>query len=381
MRNVLIIILALTTLSLFGQSAELNGTYDRAALISLALSHSRELGILASRSEQSRQETKKARSARLPSLSASASYSYLGLPPRGVTLEAGELGTIDLDGPGPMGPILLPGEETVFLEDTGHNYFQAGLVLNQPLYTWGKLNGAVEAARGAERVDRAALSGGERKTETEIKILMTTLTLLYEMDDNLQTQQEIVPSLIKIVDESVDQGFLLRKDLLEVKILSQEVKTAHLEMKHRQQTLLNRLSRLTGLADLGENNLNLTGIPSPGEVTLFSETDLIQSLLENNNDLDQLRIAMEIREALTGISESGKSPLPDMGFRLELGFADDTLPFTNNEWSTGFTATASLSLQSTLFDGGRNRADWKADQAREEEARLVRASALEAEEA
>jgi outer membrane protein TolC len=236
------LLIIFTGATLFAQT----GGYTVNDLYNLALANSIERALFVNRVDQARGEKETARAGLNPTLSFSGSYSYLGFPPKGVTLKAGELGVIpDLDGPGPMTETLLPSEDTVFLEDTGNNYFRLGLTLDQPLYTWGKLKGAVEAARGSEMIQQAALKGEERRLHAEISTLTATLSLLQSMEEDLTAQEAIVPRLVKIVDQSLTEGFLLKEDLLEVKIVAQQVVLSRQELDYRREKIMNRLSHLT----------------------------------------------------------------------------------------------------------------------------------------
>jgi outer membrane protein TolC len=356
------LLIIFTGATLFAQT----GGYTVNDLYNLALANSIERALFVNRVDQARGEKETARAGLNPTLSFSGSYSYLGFPPKGVTLEAGELGMI------PIGPgIPLPSEDTVFLEDTGNNYFRLGLILDQPLYTWGKLKGAVEAARGSEMIQQAALKGEERRLHAEISTLTATLSLLQSMEEDLTAQEAIVPRLVKIVDQSLTEGFLLKEDLLEVKIVAQQVVLSRQELDYRREKIMNRLSHLTDQEDLAPSDLALTPPLSPEDIPIPSKESLIQGLISHNSDLLQLLKAVEVREELSQIASVEKTPLPNLGFRLELNYDHDTLPFSGEDTTTGLSATASLSLQGTLYDGDRNKSKWETTQAREKEARLT----------
>jgi outer membrane protein TolC len=229
----------------------------------------------------------------------------------------------------------------------------------------------VEAARGSEMIQQAALKGEERRLHAEISTLTATLSLLQSMEEDLTAQEAIVPRLVKIVDQSLTEGFLLKEDLLEVKIVAQQVVLSRQELDYRREKIMNRLSHLTDQEDLAPSDLALTPPLSPEDIPIPSKESLIQGLISHNSDLLQLLKAVEVREELSQIASVEKTPLPNLGFRLELNYDHDTLPFSGEDTTTGLSATASLSLQGTLYDGDRNKSKWETTQAREKEARLT----------
>lgn len=335
----------------------LDGPLSPEDLFDLARENSPALLILTREEARSRHEVLRARAMKGPALSYSASYSFLGFPPEGITLSPGELGIIpDLDGPGPAAPILLPGEETVFVEDTDRHYYRLGLTLTQPLYTWGRLDGALRAARIGEQAGAAAREGGEALLRAELNSLVYSLALTESMEEDLRRQEEILPRLVRLTEKGVDQGFLLDRDLLEIRITAREVALARREVENRKAGLLDRLEELTGLTGLDPEHLIL---PDPaGERPLPPEEELLAGL-GTNPDLRQLALAEEAKGELALIASREKTALPDLGFRFSLEYARDALPFSGEEWSSGFSATASLSLQGSLPIGGGERAEWE----------------------
>jgi outer membrane protein TolC len=84
------LLIIFTGATLFAQT----GGYTVNDLYNLALANSIERALFVNRVDQARGEKETARAGLNPTLSFSGSYSYLGFPPKGVTLEAGELGMI-----------------------------------------------------------------------------------------------------------------------------------------------------------------------------------------------------------------------------------------------------------------------------------------------
>ncbi len=334
-------------------------------LYRLARENSSAILILDTDEARARHKVQAAKSMKYPSLSYSGSYSFLALPPEGVTLQPGELGTIpDLDGPGPATEIPLPAAETVVVEDTGHNYFTLGLTFTQPLYTWGKLNRAVRAAEAGERISAAALEGGQALLRAELNTMLYSLAMLDAMEEVLFQQEKIVPRLENITEKGVAEGFLLDGELLEARILSRQVALARLELENRRQGLLDRLEDLTGLESLTPGQLIL---PAPEEDRPLPEQTVLLARLSRNTDLKQLTAVKEAQQELLEAASRNKSGLPDMGFQFSLEYARDSLPWMEDDWTSGFSATATLSLQGNV--GGKNRAEWEI--ARDDETRAA----------
>jgi len=338
--------------------------YDLDDLTGMALNRNSTLLRLQGEEEEALAAEKGARAQKQPLLTGLAGYSYVGIPQEGITVQAGDLGAI----PG-IGS--LPAEDLVFMEDMKNNYYQLGVTLTQPLYTWGKLNLAAEAAHSQSSLKRETLTAQERKIRTEIETLLAALAVLDRTEEHLAVQEETVPRLIRIVEESYDKGFLLRTDVLEAQMLARETGVARRELSQHKDEAYRRLATLTGQKEIGREQLEYD---YPGDLwengTLPGDRErLWEGLLARNGELRQLAAGTEALRNLSILGEKQKAHLPDLGFQLDLKYASDILPFEEEEWYKGsFTATATLALTGSLFDGGRDRSSWEEARAREKTA-------------
>ncbi len=360
--------LMLTGALLFAQSPP----YDLEDLFSLALGGNPSLERLRGESDRAAAGEEKARAARGPLVSGLLSYSYLAFPQEGITVAAGDLGTIPGIG-------ALPAGDIVFMDDLGNNYYQLGLTLNQSLYTWGKLDLAVGAAGAQKELQARTLSLEERKIRTELETLLTSLAVLDRTGEHLAIQEETAPRLTRIVRESYDKGFLLKTDVLEAEMLSREIALARTELTQRRGEIFRRLESLTGLGEVTDDLLSYAypGDVWAGEDSLPDGEILWQRILEGNGELRQLEAGTEALNYLSRIGERQKSHLPDLGFQLDLKYGADTLPFGEEEWYRGnVTATATLALKGNIYDSGRDRHDWEESRGEERAARARYEEAL-----
>jgi len=335
--------------------------YDREALLISALRNNNSLQRAASQSREARSLLSEARAARLPVLRFSSNLSYMTNPPN-ITIQTGSLfpgGNFPVTIPPPMPLTLdipfppLPSEDQTIRFSENARY-EFGLTLEQPVFTWGRINNSIQAASLGSQ---AALLQQEQERRNVITLLdshLYSLAYLSEMQTLLVEQRQRAQRLIALSEESHASGFLLRTDVLSARLLLSEIALGELTIAENMATSLLAIQSLTGLSDLTMTSLVLPD--GEGSLTnrFYNRSDkdrLLSGLFEKNLSLKMLDIQTRafIRQLA---AQKGRSyGKPELGLFFQLTYGGSAFPFVDNSMNM----TAALGIRSLLIDGGTMR--------------------------
>jgi len=340
--------------------------YSADELYSLALKNSSGLQEKTAQENAASYKVQEMRSRAAPTLNFESTMSYISNPET-LTVEAGALGTLDLSAMGgPTSP--MPSEETIF-EMSGNAYYDFKLILDQPLFTWGKIYNAVQATKEGAAVAMLDSMKMRDRLNTEIQINYRALHYLKEIELAASRQSEITNRLIYISEDSYENGMILQTEYLDVRIKGKEAEL----MSHKvglqiEQVILN-LSYLTGI--------ELTPVMIKTENTEVSVPDswrnIFDNTMDNNRDLAMMRHYIQGEEYKSKIQSGSYYFKPDLSFHMELSYSGSYFPLIQNGWNdeNRGNMTLTVAIRSPVADFGGMYASVKAS---EEEVIAARAS-------
>jgi outer membrane protein TolC len=305
-----------------------------------------------SRRREAQAALAEARAARLPALRAASDLSYLTNPP-GLTVKAGSLF------PG-LSPIpALPGEDLTFTLSE-KNHYRFGLTLEQPLFTWGRIQHSIEAADLGRQAGIIGEVLEERRLRTAVDSYLAALAVLEEIRTLLSEQERKAERLIFLSEESYASGFILNIDMLETRLLAAEVSLAGYECREQSARNLLALQNLTGIADLAFGDIELppylaaTGQDSRRGYGGEDRTSLLSALRRENDSLKLLELQALAREKLLAAARGRSLGKPELGLFAELAYSGPRFPFIQSGWHTEnqTNLTVTLGVRALLFDGG-----------------------------
>lgn len=329
--------LVLTVLAV-GLSAQ-NMHYTADDLYGLALQNSSRLFEKTAREKAARYKVRETRSQGAPTLDFESNLSYISNPDT-LTVEAGSFGT---------DPFSMPSTDTVF-EMSGNTYYDFKLIVNQPLFTWGKIHNAIAASKeGAAAASLDSMKMRER-LKTEILINYQTLHFLKEIELTLGKQVEIVNRLEIISEDSYNNGMILQTEFLETRAKADEAEM----MKDRigiqiEQLVLN----LTYLSGIELTPLMIVtediSVSTPG-----SWQEIIGKTVENNRDLAILRHNITSEEYKSKIQNGSYYFKPDLALHMELSYSGSRFPFIQEGWNdeNRGNMTLTVAIRSPIADFG-----------------------------
>ena len=321
-------------------------------LVKSAIENNLDLQKLAVEKKQAEMDLKNAKASRLPAVDFQTSLSWLSKPMiEPIKLKAGEFGSYDVGG----SSILLPAEDMVLYEGMENTHYEFKFLIDQPVYTWGKLKNAVLLYSRVFETSELIQESKRNEIKTGIYIHVYVLYYISLIENCISEQIKDAQRLVDIAEESFQNGFLLYTDLLNARIRIKELEIAEAGLREQKEQAMLAISRLSGIQDLEAAGLDYSGLEKPEEIEIRQNRDYIESALQFSPELKMLSELRNISELRIEISRGAANFKPDVGLHLELGYSGPRFPFIEKDWfgrdSIGLTAT--VALQTTIYEGGK----------------------------
>lgn len=289
-----------------------------------------------------------------------------------ISVPAGALGELPPPAPG-ASPVKLPRTDTDVLGQADDFRYDLSAVLEQPLFTWGKIRSGIAMARAASGAALWAAESRNDEIRASIRIILESLTLLQRMISIADDQERIAERLVEITRRNVEEGFLLDSvartagDRLREIILNRSV-------LHRERNeLLLALEEITGLSSLTPDDLVLPAVnhrienpENPQEtdpfedIAGFSPDELIAGAMNTNTDLRSQEALALLARKESDYARSASAPRPDLAFRVQFSYGGG---FNRDPDDIDGTWRLTIGAKSTLFDSGRSRSAARSAQA------------------
>ncbi len=335
------------------QEAETPGeVYGPADLYRHALEDNRELALLNIEKNKVLLEKRGARARRYPRVDVEAALTNIANPLEPVSLTAGELGVYSYAGE----EVLLPPEDMTLWEGMENARYDFTLIIDQPVFTWGKIKGAEEAAALGAEAGSLRIESKRIELRSEIYARMYALKYLSEIADILELQEEASRRLVKITEDSYENGFILYSELLDAKIKAKELEIARVRLETEINNLLVDLSYSSGIDELQSENLDYTALSEDPESTVLDgREELIRQSMKNNPNIRLLELMRRIQALRRGIAEGDTYLKPDIGLHFELSYSGSRFPFIETDWygTDRWNLTSTVGFSTTVFDGGK----------------------------
>jgi outer membrane protein TolC/preprotein translocase subunit SecF len=335
--------------------------------LSFGLANSETVKIDRHRIKEAEYGLYEARARKFPSLSLQASASYLTSPQDDVVVKEGELGTLpEYIGNDPFNPILLtsiplPDKDVVFIEGARNTYFQLKATLSQPIFTWGKINGAVDAAAYQQEIAASDLRQSERELKRDIEAAYFGAVFARESALLLAEAKTILEGNVKDRRESFDTGVINYQKVLESESRLAGITRDLRETEGAYRSAEAALEFYTGTET--EDAVLTTGFGYQG---LELDADLLyKEAIRDSPEVERLSLQIKQAEANLAIREGGHLLKPDFSLDISFDLSGQHIPFSEDGWTDTWNANLIISLGTkvTLFDGLSSV--WKIEQAQE----------------
>ena len=330
-------------------------------LFESALENNLELRTLEVEDRQADSDLKAAKAARLPSVDFETNLSWMSKPViEAVKLRTGELGSYEL----PTGSVLLPAEDMVIFEGTENTHYEFKLILDQPVFTWGKIRNSIDLYSEAVEISGLKMESRNKEVKSSIYIYFYALNYILRIETALEEQLENIERMIVIAEQAFDNGFLLYTELLEVRIQKKQLEIAAAELAEQKAQALLKLAQLSGFSALETENLNFDRLREIEDVSIREREFYLRQALSNSPELSMLSHLKKINGLKIKIDRGASEFKPDIGLHLELGYSGPRFPLIEKDWygQDNLNLTATMAFRSTVYDGGKPGIQLQRDQ-------------------
>lgn len=345
MKRTLIFILLFAPAIMAAQSS----LYSADDLYEMALENSRDLAQKEAEQRAASYRAREAASRRAPTVDFESTINYIGNPDT-LTVEAGAFGELDLSAINPMlQPMPMPAEDTTF-EMSGNTYYDFKLIVDQPIFTWGKIHNAHAASKEGAAAAAVSTEKTKEMLRTEILINCHVLHYLKEIELALSKQNELVRRLQNIASDNYENGMILRTEYLGALTSLRQSDLAAREIAQQIKEVELNISYLTGR----EMTAVMIGTDEFDIKEEESWEELYGGALSDNRDLVLLRHNMKAEEYKSRIQKGEFYFKPDLAFHMELSYSGSYFPLIQEGWQDEDKGniTLTLAIRTPLADFG-----------------------------
>jgi outer membrane protein len=290
-----------------------------------------------------------------PHMDLQASGSYLVNPPSGYTVKAGSLGAIVIPALGVNTP--MPASD-FSIGAQPYDYFSVAATLSQPLFTWGKIRAAIDAAALQVQSAGTDLVAQRRDMEREVRRAYFGALLAQESARILAALSGTAAEIVADRQAALDAGTGTRESVLEAQSRKAQVDSRLVEAEQSGASARESLGMLTGLDPAGI--VLATGFR---EAAPALDEDALRARAEDaSTDVAGWRIRQGQAQKKLALEQGGALLRPDLALGLSLAAtgAQNYLvlggapPSSSASASWTWDVVISLSVKMSVFDGGES---------------------------
>jgi outer membrane protein TolC len=327
-------------------------TIDQASRLAQSASEAIRIRDLAVRRARLAQREAEARA--WPHVDLQASGSYLVSPPSGYTVTKGSLGSITLPGPT---TILMPTTD-FSIGAQPYDYLSVAATLSQPLFTWGKIRAAIDAAALQVQSAGTDLVAQQRDIEREVHRAYFGALLAQESARVLAALSGTAAEMVGDRQAALDAGTGTREGVLEALSRKAQVDSRLVEAEQSGASARESLGVLTGLDPAGI--VLATGFreaaPALDEAALRARAE------DASTDVAGSRIRQGQAQKKLALEQGGALLHPDLALGLSLAATgaqnylvlNGTPPSSTASASWTLDLVISLNVKMSVFDGAES---------------------------
>ncbi|HTZ50543.1 MAG TPA: TolC family protein [Spirochaetia bacterium] len=289
-----------------------------------------------------------------PHLDLQATGSYLANPPTGYTVTRGSLGVL----PAPFNLPLPTSDLNIGAQP--YDYITGALTLTQPLFTWGKIRSAIDAAALQVQSAGTDLAAQRRDIEREVSRAYFSALLAQESQKVLAALSGTAADIVADRQAALEAGTGTREAVLEAQSRKAQVDARLVEARQSEATARETLGMLTGLDPDG---IHLASgfrdrMPDLDEPALRARVE------EDSTDVSASRLRQGQAQKKLALEQGGALLRPDLALGLSLSATgaqnyfvlNGTPPNSTTSTSWTWDLVISLSVKMSVFDGSGSAA-------------------------
>lgn len=307
---------------------------------------------------QSRLDVKNAKANYQPTIELLLTSTYMPNPPIGKT-------TISVDELSSQLGVVIPGAvagEYVTLYDGMKNiYYNAGLSITQPLFTWGKIPNAVKLYTQVAEIRALAIEDTSNQLTAQLKARVSALKYMDDILVLLDQTKDTADELVQVSQDAYDNGMLLKQDVAKAKISAMEIDVTRQEIMKEYRTNLQELRTLTGNEDLQANDIDYSVNEDEIQAIVAIDHDELYAMATraSSEPLTMLRKQTQALQLKKKIAQDSLYWKPDLALQVSLSYGGSAFPLVETNWyrADDYGLYLTLAVKSTVWDGGKKLND------------------------
>lgn len=353
MKKVLLIVLALLLL-LTPLFAEENSSYT---IEDIKKSMSEDNASLRKAREvyaQSLLDVKDAKANYSPQIEAMLTTTYMPNPPIGkITIGVDEISSqLGVTIPGAVS-----GEYVTLYKGMDNLYYNAGLTITQPIFTWGKIPTGVKLYSEIANIRALSVEDSEEKLTAELKTRLSALCYMNDLFTLLDDTQTKADELVKMSEDAYKNGMMLKEDVTKAKISALEISVRRQELTKQYNDNIQNLKSISALDDLDTSNISYTvNEDEINYISSLSEDDVLSLVLgPTNKSLMMLKSQTKALELKKKVASSSLYWKPDFALQVTLNYGGSSLPLVEKNWyrTNDYGLYLTFAISTTVWDGGK----------------------------
>ncbi len=253
------------------------------------------------------------------------------------------------------------GEYVTLYNGMKNLYYNAGLSITQPLFTWGKIPNSVKLYNQVAEIRALAIEDTSKQLTAQLKARLAALKYMDEILVILDKTKTVADELVAVSQDAYDNDMLLKQDVVKAKISAMEIDVTRQEIMKEYKTNLQELRTLTGNDSL-----------EAGDIDYYPNEDEIQAIVAIDHDtlyematrsssepLTMLRkqtLALQLKERIAKDSLYWK---PDFALQVSLSYGGSAFPLVETNWyrADDYGLYLTFAIKSTVWDGGKKLND------------------------
>lgn len=244
------------------------------------------------------------------------------------------------------------------MENTFYNF---GLSLTQPVFTWGKLYNAANLYKEISNIQKQKLEYTQKKLQTELETRIVTLQFLQKINEILEEEKLLAEELVTYSENAEKSGMLLHQDVVDAKIQAKELDIAEQGILEQIANQLLSLQRITGIENLSIEQIQYDFDESLVSELFSGDKNALQekALSGEQPSLKMVTQAKMIQDLAVKISKDSVYWKPDVGLEISAGYGGSRVPFAEPNWrrKDDYSLNLSLGIKTTVWDGGKKLND------------------------
>lgn len=307
---------------------------------------------------QSLLDVKNAKANYQPTIELLLTSTYMPNPPIGKT-------TISVDELSSQLGVVIPGAaagEYITLYNGMKNvYYNAGLSITQPLFTWGKIPNAVKLYTQVAEIRALAIEDTSNQLTAQLKARVSALKYMDEILVLLDQTKDTADELVQVSQDAYDNGMLLKQDVAKAKISAMEIDVTRQEIMKEYRTNLQELRTLTGNEDLQANDIDYSVNEDEIQAIVAIDHDELYAMATraSSEPLTMLRKQTQALQLKKKIAQDSLYWKPDLALQVSLSYGGSAFPLVETNWyrADDYGLYLTLAVKSTVWDGGKKLND------------------------